>query len=60
MSTTPWNPTPTLIADGQSVSASTTDPVIKALANRDQYLFERISELADKSRLVSFDMALHP
>lgn len=56
----PWISTITKIKDGQEVRQSVVNPIFEQLSQRDQYLYERLQETANKSNLISFDVPIHP
>ena len=56
MPVTPWVPLIRRITDvTDSVSASVMNPIIDGFINRTQYLYEKFSEVNDKSVLIAFD-----
>lgn len=52
---TPWIPTPNQITDGQAVDASVVNPIFQQLVQREQYLYETLADLANKSVLINFN-----
>lgn len=60
MATTPWKATVSKIVNGQDVSAEVVNPIISQLAQRDQYLYEKIGELSDKSVLITAGLPILP
>ena len=52
---TPWIPTPNQITDGQAVDASVVNPLFQQLVQREQYLYETLDALANKSVLINFN-----
>lgn len=57
---TSWLPQVTEITDGQQVSAEVVNPVFDQLIQREQYLFDTINQLADKSVLIALNQPLNP
>lgn len=60
MATTTWLSSVSKIKNGQDVSAEVVNPIIKELAQREQYLYEKINELGDKSVLIASNLPILP
>lgn len=60
MSITPWLPTVRKIKDGETVEQATVNVPIDQLTQRDQHLYEKFEEAANKSVLISFGEPIHP
>ncbi len=60
MPVTPWVPAVTRVRDGQDVSAAVVNPIFAQHTQREQYLYEKFNELANKSVLVAFDQLILP
>ena len=60
MSVTPWLPTVTRINDGDSIDQGTLNTPIDQLTQRDQHLYDKFAQMANKSVLVVTDQPIHP
>lgn len=60
MSVTPWLPTVTRINDGDIIDQATLNTPIDQLTQREQHLYDKFAQLANKSVLVATDQAIHP
>jgi hypothetical protein len=60
MSITPWLPAVRKIKDGESVEQAVVNVPIDQLTQRDQHLYEKFEESANKSVLISFSQPIHP
>ena len=60
MSVTPWVPTVTRINDGDTVDQATLNTPIDQLTQRDQHLYDKFAQIANKSVLVVTDQPVHP
>lgn len=48
------------IINGEAVDADVINPILAALADRDQFLYERIASYEDKSVLIGYDLLVDP
>ncbi|NBQ67621.1 MAG: hypothetical protein EBU46_01840 [Nitrosomonadaceae bacterium] len=55
-----WNPTVKKVVDREPVAAATLNPIITALADRDQFLYERTASFESKSVLLAYDLLVDP
>lgn len=60
MSVTPWLPTVTRISDGDAIDQTTLNTPIDQLIQRDQHLYDKFAELANKSVLITTSQPIHP
>jgi len=60
MSVTPWLPTVTRISDGDAIDQATLNTPIDQLIQRDQHLYDKFAELANKSVLITTSQPIHP
>jgi hypothetical protein len=55
-----WTANVPLFTDGVSIlNQATVNPVVTALANRDQYLFEMLNNKSDKTVLISYNQPIY-
>lgn len=55
-----WIPVLKKIIDGERIEAAEINPILAALADRDQYLYEQLNSYADKSVLMAYDLLVDP
>ena len=60
MSVTSWVPTVTRINDGDIIDQALLNTPIDQLTQRDQHLYDKFAQLANKSVLVVTDQPIHP
>jgi hypothetical protein len=60
MSVTSWVPTVTRINDGDIIDQALLNTPIDQLTQRDQHLYDKFAQLANKSVLVVSDQPIHP
>jgi hypothetical protein len=60
MPITPWLATVNKLVDGQSVSSEVLEPLFTQHTQREQYLYEKINELSNKSILIDYDVPILP
>lgn len=55
-----WNQVVKKIIDGEQINAAEVNPILAALVDRDQYLFDQIGQYESKSVLYGYNLLVNP